>query len=261
MSEQPVEICAFLQARVSSTRLPGKVLKPLLGEPMLLRQIERLRRSARIGKLVVVTSTDASDNDLASVCIAHGVPVFRGSLDDVLGRFLAALEVHPCSHVVRLTGDCPLADWRVVDQVIDAHLAGGADYTTNCIEPTFPDGLDVEVVKADVLRGIGRKARLGSEREHVTYYINSHPDEFRRHNVRREPDLSALRWTVDTPADFALVEHIYAGLYLQNPDFDTDAILAWLDAHPGEQALNDGQIRNEGLLKSLAKDHASGTPT
>lgn len=261
MSEQAVEICAFLQARVSSTRLPGKVLKPLLGEPMLLRQIERLRHSTRIGKLVVVTSTDPSDDDLASVCIAHGVPVFRGSLDDVLGRFLSALEVHPCTHVVRLTGDCPLADWRVVDRVVGEHLDTGADYTANCIDPTWPDGLDVEVVKADVLREVGRLARLGSEREHVTYYINSHPDEFRRHTVRSPVDLSAHRWTVDTPADFTLVEHIYAGLYLQNPDFDTAAILAWLDAHPGEQALNDGQIRNEGLLKSLAKDHASGNPT
>lgn len=260
MSAPLVEICAFLQARVSSTRLPGKVLKPLLGEPMLLRQIERLGHSARIDKLVVVTSTDPSDDDLASECIARGVPVFRGSLNDVLGRFLMALEEHPATHIVRLTGDCPLADWRVVDQVIDAHLSSGADYTTNCIEPTFPDGLDVEVVKADVLREVGRKAQLGSEREHVTYYINSHPGEFLRHNVRRESDLSALRWTVDTPADFTLVEHIYAGLYLQNPDFDTDAILAWLDAHPGERALNDGQIRNEGLLKSLANDHASGTP-
>ncbi len=261
MSEQPVGVCAFLQARVSSSRLPGKVLKPLLGEPMLLRQIERLRHSAGIDKLVVVTSTDASDDDLAAVCITHGVPVFRGSLDDVLGRFLAALEEHPATHIVRLTGDCPLTDWRVVDQVIAAHLSEGSDYTTNCIEPTFPDGLDVEVVKADVLRGIGDKARLGSEREHVTYYINSHPDEFHRHNVRRESDLSALRWTVDTPADFALVEHVYAGLYPQNPDFDTATILAWLDTHPAEQALNDGQIRNEGLLKSLAKDHASGSPT
>ena len=254
-------VCAFLQARVSSTRLPGKVLKPLLGEAMLLRQMERLRHSTLIERLVVVTSTEASDDPLAAVCTAHGIEVFRGELDDVLSRFLSALERYPATHVVRLTGDCPLTDWRLVDRVIREHLQTGADYTTNCIEPTWPDGLDVEVVKAEVLRQVGQLATRTSEREHVTYYINSHPEQFHRHSVRQDTDLSALRWTVDTPADFALVESIYAALYLQTPDFDTAAILSWLHAHPGVQALNDGQIRNEGLLKSLAHDTDTGTPS
>lgn len=227
-----VRVAAFLQARMSSTRLPGKVLRPLAGAPALQRQIERVRRAPNIDRLVVVTSTEAGDDAIVALCAQLGVPCFRGSLTDVLGRFLAALDAWPCEHVVRLTGDCPLADWRVIAHVVDEHLACAADYTANTIERGVPDGLDVEAVRADVLRRIGPLADQPADREHVTWYINRNPQAFRRHSVRAEPDRSRLRWTLDTPVDYAFIGAVYDALWPTNPDFSADDIAAWQAAHP-----------------------------
>lgn len=250
----PMKVVALLQARMSSTRLPGKVLKPLLGKPMLLRQVERLQHSRMIEQLVVVTSTDVSDDQIEAVCRESGIPCFRGSLDDVLDRYVSALAAYPAEHVVRLTGDCPLTDWRVVDQVIATHLATGAQYTSNTVVSTYPDGLDVEVVQAGVLNNIALTARLKSEREHVTYFINSRPNAFNRQSVTAGSDYSGLRWTVDTPDDFAFVERVYAALYNVKPDFGMTDILELIQANPELSAINTGHVRNEGLLKSLATD-------
>lgn len=250
----PLKVVALLQARMSSTRLPGKVLKPLLGKPMLLRQIERLQHSRMIDKLVVVTSTDALDDQIENVCRENGLDCFRGSLDDVLDRYAAALEVYPAEHVVRLTGDCPLADWRVIDQVVRSHLESGAKYTANTIIPTYPDGLDTEVITAELLQWIAKNARLKSEREHVTYYINSRPDHFQRNSVVAANDYSMHRWTVDAQDDFDFVQRVYEELYPANPDFDMQDILALLALKPELPIINTGHIRNEGLLKSLVSD-------
>ena len=136
-------ILAILQARMTSTRLPNKVLAPILGQPMLARQIERLRRATTLDKLVVATSDDASDDPLAAMCEDISVPFYRGSLNDVLGRFKGVCEAFgSVNHIVRLTGDCPLADPAVIDAVVRHHLASGADYTSNALQPTWPDGLD-----------------------------------------------------------------------------------------------------------------------
>jgi len=211
---------AILQARMSSTRLPGKVLKPLLGEPMLARQIERVRRAKRIDKLVVATSSDASDDAIAGLCDSLGVGVYRGPLADVLGRYWgAAKRFGPAEHIVRLTGDCPLADWEVIDAVLDHHLAEDADYTSNCLKLTFPKGLDVEVFKAEHLETAHYEARDPYEREHVTPFFYRNPDRFRTANLECDPPLGDLRWTVDTPEDFAFVDHVYAALYPTNPAF------------------------------------------
>src|ERR1700722_12217370 len=141
-------ILAVLQARSSSTRFPRKVLDPLVGAPMILRQIERIRRAKRLDALVVATSEDASDDALASLCQGDGVAVYRGSLNDVLSRFIgAARRFGDPEWVVRLTGDCPLADPDVIDWVVDEALRVGADYASNSVVPTYPDGLDVEVMR------------------------------------------------------------------------------------------------------------------
>src|SRR5450759_1196124 len=140
-------ILGVVQARVSYTRLPGKVLQPILGEPMLARQLERVRRAQRLDAVVVATSADASDDPLEELCAATGVDCFRGSLDDVLDRFHAVAESYRAEHVVRLTGDCPLMDAAVIDAVVELHLSGRYDYSSNVLPPTFPDGLDVEVVR------------------------------------------------------------------------------------------------------------------
>lgn len=223
----------ILQARTSSTRLPGKVLRALCGAPMLQRQIERVRRAQRIGTLVVATSVDPSDDPIESLCAAIGVACHRGPLDDVLGRFAGALAAFGTTdHVVRLTGDCPLADWDVIDATIDRHLQSGADYTSNTLELTFPKGQDVEVMKAQHLADAAREAVDPYEREHVTPFLYRRPERFRLANFDRTPPLPDLRWTVDTPEDFAFVTRVYEALYPANPAFTSDDVLRLTAADP-----------------------------
>jgi spore coat polysaccharide biosynthesis protein SpsF len=221
-------ILAILQARMTSTRLPGKVMAPVLGEPMISRQIERLRRARLIDELVVATSTEPSDDPLAAHCEGLGVAVFRGPLEDVLGRFCGALEAHPqAKTIVRLTADCPLADWTVIDEVIAHHHASGADYTANTpAARTFPHGLDTEVVRARALLEAGREALDPYEREHVTPFVNRRPERYHLAWVSRLPSLAHLRWTVDVPGDLDFVRGVYETLYPAHPAFDSAAIIA-----------------------------------
>jgi spore coat polysaccharide biosynthesis protein SpsF len=227
-----MRILTILQARMSSTRLPGKVMRPILGRPMMARQIERLRRARRIGDLVVATSVEAGDDVVADCAEELGCLVFRGSLADVLARYAGALERHgPADHVVRVTADCPLTDWRVIDQVIERHLAAGADYTSNTVERTYPKGLDVEIVRAPLLLQAATEAKDPYEREHVTPFFYFRPERFRIEQVTQAVDQNLLRWTVDTPADFAFTEAVYQALYPTKPDFLSEDVLR----HPGAQ--------------------------
>lgn len=251
---------AILQARCSSSRLPGKVLKPLLGQPMLARHIERLGRSKRLSKLIVATSAEASDDALAQLCDSIGVACFRGSLNDVLDRFYRAACTHPSEHLLRLTGDCPLADPLVVDACIDFHLAGNFDYTSNALQASFPDGLDVEVFRFACLEEAWKEAQLPSEREHVTPFIHRRPERYRIGHYKQDRDFSWLRWTVDRPEDFTLVEAIYEELYPANPAFSTDDVLALLARKPELAAINADLTRNEGYLKSLLDDQKVVAP-
>ncbi len=244
------KILAILQARMGSTRLPGKVLKPILGEPMLARQIERIRRAATIDRLVVATSTDRSDDPVAALCAQLGVDCFRGSLADVLDRFCKAAERYRPEQVVRLTGDCPLIDPGVIDAVVRFHLAGGYDYSSNTIHPTFPDGLDVEIFPLCLPRP-KPAARLRRPFSANTSRLSStgSPQRYRLGDFRYSPDLSALRWTVDNPEDFELVCRIYAALYPSNPNFALDDILALFENNPDLAKINAGYWRNEGSIE------------
>jgi spore coat polysaccharide biosynthesis protein SpsF len=219
---------AILQARMTSSRLPGKVMAPVLGEPMIGRQAERLRRSKRIDALVVATSTDPSDDPLAAYCESIGLSVFRGPLDDVLERYRAALAPHPeATAVVRLTADCPLTDPDLIDQVIDHHHAVGADYTSNTLGTrTYPHGLDAEVIKPDALVDAAERAMDPYEREHVTPYIYRRPEAYKLAGVQRHDSWAELRWTVDLPEDLAFVREVYAKLYPFDPAFTSEAIAA-----------------------------------
>jgi len=159
--------------------MPGKVLAPLLGRPMIARHLERLARATRLDRMVVVTSTDPGDDALAALCAELGVECFRGSLDDVLDRFHAALAGLGADHCVRLTADCPLADPALIDALVEFHLAGNYEYSSNCERRTYPDGLDAEIVRVDVLDRAWREARERSDREHVTTYVRRQPAVFR----------------------------------------------------------------------------------
>jgi spore coat polysaccharide biosynthesis protein SpsF len=251
-------ILGILQARASSRRLPGKVLKPILGRPMLERQIERLRRARRMAALTVATSTDASDDPIAALCQSLTVECFRGSLDDVLDRFYQAALYASADTVVRLTGDCPLADPDEIDTVIQTHKREGYDYTTNALQPRrIPDGLDVEVIAMPCLEIAWREATLPSEREHVTPFIYNHPERFRFAWQDRPADLSRLRWVVDEPDDFAFVSAVYEALYPADPAFTTADVLALLERRPDIAAKMGRAPTNEGYQRSLAADVAT----
>ena len=226
-------ILALLQARLSSTRLPGKVLLPLAGAPLLLRQIERVARARRLDQIVVATSQDATDDPLVEVLAGSGVAVHRGPLADVLARFVGALETWPADHVVRLTGDCPLIDAEVIDATIDLHLAHHADYTHNRYDPSgYPKGQDVEVISAAALRRTAAEDHSPEAREHVTWAVRNAPDRYRVARLDPPVDEGQVRWTVDTPEDYAFVRQVYEGLYPANPAFSSDDVRAFVRARP-----------------------------
>jgi len=241
---------------MSSSRLAGKVLKPIIGKPMLARQIERIRRARRIDRIMVATSTDLSDDALQEVCTAEGILCFRGSLSDVLDRFYRAAESSTPApgHIVRLTGDCPLADPGVIDDLIAFYADGSYDYASNALEPTFPDGLDAEVFSMKALRCAWERAVLPSQREHVTPYLYTPENGFRVGSYKNDTDYSALRWTVDEPQDFEFVKAVYEHLYPANPRFGMQDILHLLARTPELLDLNRHFMRNEGMLKSLKRD-------
>lgn len=243
---------------MTSTRLPGKVMRPILNQPMLLRQIERIRRACTLSHLVVATSDTPMDDPLAEVCRDATVDLYRGSLNDVLSRYAEATKRFMPVHIVRLTGDCPLTDPAVIDRVVTHHVTCRADYTCNVSPPTYPDGLDVEVMKASALNAAHEEATSATEREHVTLFITRRPDRFSIANVANDDgDLSHLRWTVDELADFELVEAIYGALYPSNPAFTTADIVSWLHENPSWRDHNVRHKRNEGLAKTLAKEAGS----
>ena len=221
-------ILGVIQGRMSSSRLPGKVLAPVLDMPMIGRQVERLRRSRRLDALVLATSRESSDDPLADYCASLGIGVTRGPLEDVLARFALALDGFPqAATLVRLTADCPLTDWRVLDAMIDRHLATGADYTTASLpHRTFPHGLDVEAARVEAFRTAVAEAVDPYDREHVTPFLYRNPQRFRIEGLTREPSLAHLRWTVDYPEDLDFVRHVYAALHAGNPDFGTEEIAA-----------------------------------
>jgi len=245
---------AILQARMSSSRLPRKVLHPILGRPMLARQIERIQRAKCIDQLIVATSIGSDDDPIASLAADLDVACYRGSLDDVLDRYYQAAKGASADHVIRLTGDCPLADPNLIDQVFQFYLENEFDYASNARVPAFPDGLDVEAFSFTVLEQAWREAVVPSHREHVTFFIIEHPNRFSLGDFGSALDLSYLRWTVDNPEDCELVRRIYETLYPENPEFTTADILALLEREPALKTLNSKYVRNAGWEPAFKKD-------
>ena len=227
-----MSVLAILQARMTSSRLPGKVLMDIQGMPMIGRQIERIRHSKLIGEIVVATSTDESDDELSTYVQSLGVKVQRGPLHDVLQRFIVVLDNYPCDSVVRLTADCPLADSFVIDSVIRKYLDSNHDYVSNSLQRTFPRGLDVEVFNGNVLREVAKKDKRAMAREHVTFGIYSRPDIYSTANFSQDPSFADLRWTVDTQDDLDFVRKVYQNLYPIDSSFRQEEILNWLQRFP-----------------------------
>jgi spore coat polysaccharide biosynthesis protein SpsF len=226
------EVLAIVQARLSSSRFPRKVLSDLHGAPMVLRQLERLSRCTRLDQVVVATSTEPSDDELVEVLEAHDVVVRRGSLADVFHRFTNVIDEFSPQHVVRLTADCPLTDPNVIDDLVQLHVNTGADYSSNALKRTFPHGLDAECITRRVFSHLEALPLTQEEREHVTLGIYSRPAEFTISSLTQRLDQSALRWTVDYPSDLDFVRKVYEELYDANSAFATRDVTELLDEHP-----------------------------
>jgi spore coat polysaccharide biosynthesis protein SpsF len=233
---------------MTSSRFPGKVLADLHGKPMIARQLARLARLTQIERLVVATSVDASDDRLVELVSSLGVEVFRGDLNDVLGRFVAVADRWNPEVIVRLTADCPLASPTVIDRVISDFCATDVDYASNTLNPSFPDGLDVEVVKTSALSWMNENSTDADEREHVTLGVYRRPEVFKLLSVRGDADHSDLRWTVDEQDDLDFVRWVYSELYDLNPEFEYQDILDLISRHPGKSRTSADAIRNAALI-------------
>jgi spore coat polysaccharide biosynthesis protein SpsF len=228
----------IVQARMTSTRLPGKVLLPLAGEPMLSRLVERLSRVQRAAGVLIATTINATDDPIISCCAQLGVPCYRGSEHDVLLRYADAAKLHGAEVVVRITSDCPLIDPALIDQMIATYAEGNSDYVSNMLLPTWPYGMAVEVFSAAVLQQAQDEASHPAEREHVTPFFYWHPERFRLRNVSSAVDLSHHRWTVDTSDDYELVRRLFESLFKDRPNFTLDNILSLMDEHPEWLGIN-----------------------
>lgn len=228
----------IIQARMGSTRLPGKVLKPIAGRPMLSYQLERMRQAKRASSIVVATTTSTLDDVLVDFCGAEGVECTRGPEQDVLSRYAQAARQCRADAVVRVTADCPLLEADLVDQAIHLYERTACDYVSNMIEPTWPYGMAVEVFSTAILLEADAEAVDAAEREHVTPFIYWRPQRYRLQSLTMRPDLSHHRWTVDTPEDFELVSRIVKTLHLCNPRFTMSDVLDLLERHPDWVELN-----------------------
>ena len=247
-------IAGILQARSGSTRLPGKIFLEILNKPLIELQIERLKRSNNIDKLVIATTTNSKDDLVEMLADRLGVECYRGSEHDVLDRYYQAAIQVGADYVVRLTGDDTLTDPLLIDDMIDKLLSGNFDVVTNTVETTYPEGLDASVLTFASLKNAWKNASLASQREHVTTYIFDNRNEFNVFDYKQDSDYSELRWTVDYEQDFQFMKKVYEELYPKNKAFTTQDVLILLQENPELIEINSGIIRNSGLLKSLEND-------
>lgn len=223
---------------MTSTRLPGKVLLPIAGQPMLWHLVQRLRRVRLADEVVIATTSNTTDEPIVAFCAAAGVACTRGSEHDVLSRYHEAALLHGATTVVRVTSDCPLIDPALVDQAIATFAEGDFDYLSNMLQPTYPYGMAVEVMTAAALHEAHAEATAPAEREHVTPFLHWRPERYRHRSLTMCPDLSHHRWTVDTDEDLQLVRRLVEALLPRRPEFDLADVLELLSEHPDWLELN-----------------------
>lgn len=231
-------IVLITQARMESTRLPGKVLMDLAGQPLLSRVVQRLARAESVDCVVVAMPVTSANDVLEDACRVMGFDTYRGDLDDVLGRYCGAARAYDADVVVRVTSDCPFCDPKLVDEVIAALLADGSlDYASNNLRRTYPLGFDAEAVRAEALYQAEKDATQPHEREHVTPYLYQHPDLFRLANIEAPPELHRpdYRLTVDEPDDLALARAVFERL---GAGFSAREVVELLDGDESLRAIN-----------------------
>ncbi len=239
-----MRVVTVVQARTTSTRLPGKTLAPVLDRPVLERQLDRVVAADLVGTVVVATTTDTEDDPITEVAEGMGLPFVRGSREDLLDRHLLAAREHEADAVVKIPSDCPLIDPGVIDLVIGTFRSGAWDYVSNLHPPTWPDGQDTEVMTMAALEVAGAEATKDFEREHTTPFIWERPGRFALHNVvwpgGRDFSMSH-RWTLDYPEDLAFVRAVYEALGA-GTSWGVDDVLALLDERPDIAAINEAHV-------------------
>jgi len=248
-------VTAIIQARIASSRLPGKTMRETMGKPMLWYMINRLKKSELIEKMVIATTTKERDRIIREFAERNGLETYSGSEEDVLDRYYQTAKKFNLETIVRFSPDCPLIDPDIVDRIIGYYLKNKnrLDFVHGGL--SFPEGVgDTEVFSFTVLKKVWQEARLASEREHVTSYIWKNPQFFRIATVENEKDLSHIRLGIDDEKDFQVVAEVFKNLYKENEIFHLKDILDFLNKNPELLQLNKHTIRNEGYLKSVAKD-------
>jgi len=251
------KVIAIIQARMGATRLPGKTMAGIVGKPMLWHVIKRVKEARSIDKIIVATTTKEEDKKIIDFAKANGIESFAGSEEDVLDRFYEAAKKFKADIIVRITADDPLKDPVIINRVIDFFLKNEdhVDYVSNTLEPTFPEGLDVEVFSFKTLERAWREAKKKSDREHVTPYIWNHPGKFKLANIIHEGvNLSHLRWTVDNSKDLEFVRAVYSRLYGEDKLFLMQDVLDLLEKYPHLKKINEGHARFEEYLKSQREE-------
>jgi spore coat polysaccharide biosynthesis protein SpsF len=240
-----MKIVAIIQARMGSTRLPGKVLLDLAGEPMLGRVVNRTQRATTLREVVVATTVEPDDESIVQLCAARDWPCFRGSEEDVLDRYYLAAKEYRANVVVRITSDCPLIEPEIVDLVVQEFCEKGAlDYVSNTLPPrNFPRGLDVEVMSFEALERAWHEDKNPVWREHVTPYIYRNPEKFTLRAVVNNEDYSHMRWTVDTPEDLAFVRRVYDNF--GHNHFSWHEVLVLLEGHSEWLKINQNVVQKK----------------
>ena len=230
----------IVQARMGSTRLPGKILKEVLNKTLLEYQIERLQRVRLADAIVIATTTKDTDKPIINLCNNLSIACFRCAEQDVLARYYSAANTFRADIIVRITSDCPIIDPQVIDEVIKYYSDHYAqfDFVSNTLQRTYPRGMDTEVFPFRVLSEAFKEAKASPEREHVTPFIRRNPQRYRLGNVTCDRDLSQFRWTVDTPEDFELIRNIITTLYPVNPYFGLKECLTAMNKHPEWKLIN-----------------------
>jgi len=243
----------IIQARMGSTRLPGKIMLDILGKPVLWHVVMRASRAKYTSGVVIATTENREDDVVEDFCKANNIPFYRGAQNDVLDRYYRCAKAHGIKDIVRITADCPMQDPNIIDLVINDYMQGSCDYATNTLEPGFPEGFDVEVFSFTALEDAWNNAKLPSEREHVTPYIRNH-DRFMKKSVRSQKKYPNYHCSMDRNEDYIFIKSVFEGI--GKIDFNIDDIIVYLDRHRELLEINQHVIKNEGYLRSLKEDEA-----
>lgn len=247
---------AIIQARMGSTRLPGKIMYNVCGESLLSLMIKRIKNATKLDKIIIATTINEKDNEIVNFCKLNGIDFFRGSENDVLSRYYETSKKFPSDIIIRLTSDTPLLDPKTIDRVVEQYEKNNYDYVSNQFPfpRTYPDGTNVEVFSFNLLKEMYEKAKNPSDREHVTTFVSMQPELFKIFRVDYPQDISKYRFNLDYDADYQLIKKVYEEFYFKNPHFTLEDIISWLEKNPDILKLNSDIKPYENMIKSFNDD-------